>query len=106
VARTTPRDARAAISGAIFEGTVAASALAELAQQRHVTQAILVEGRHRVRIYDPTGRTPEGFEPAAPTLEDAYLVMVRGLQAPPDGATAALDGATPDRAPLLHGAPR
>jgi len=42
-----------------------------------VTQAILVEGRHRVRVYAPDHRPPQGFEPVAPTLEDAYLVLMR-----------------------------
>jgi hypothetical protein len=47
------------------------------------SQAILVEGRHRVRVYASHGDPPAGFEPATPTLEDAYLVLMRteGLQA-------------------------
>jgi ABC-2 type transport system ATP-binding protein len=77
VARTTPRAARGALQGAIFEGTVAAADLPGLRADRHVTQAVLVEGRHRVRVYDPEGRPPLGFEAAAPTLEDAYLVLMR-----------------------------
>ena len=43
-----------------------------------MTQAYLVEGRNRVRVYEPEGRTPAGFVPVAPTLEDAYLVLMRG----------------------------
>ena len=42
-----------------------------------MTQAILVEGRHRVRIHEPGGSVPPGFELATPTLEDAYLVFMR-----------------------------
>src|SRR6185436_13867597 len=83
IARTTPRAAREAIGGAIFEGTVQPSDLPDLRRSRHVTQAILVEGRHRVRIYAPDGDRPAGFDPATPTLEDAYLVLMRteGLEA-------------------------
>jgi hypothetical protein len=83
IARTTPRAAREAIGGAIFEGTVNPLDLPELRKTCHVTQAILVEGRHRVRVYEPGGVPPAGFEPATPTLEDAYLVLTRseGLEA-------------------------
>ena len=77
VAKTTPRAARAAIEGAIFEGTVSPSELPELRQSGSVTQAILVEGRHRVRVFAPDGSPPLGFERVTPTLEDAYLVLMR-----------------------------
>ena len=77
VAKTTPRAARAAIEGAIFEGTVTPSELPALRQSGSVTQAILVEGRHRVRVFAPDGSPPLGFEPVTPTLEDAYLVLMR-----------------------------
>ncbi len=77
VAETTPAQARAAIEGMIFEGEATATGLEELHSSRCVTQAILVEGRNRVRIYEPQGRAPDGFVPATPTLEDAYLVMMR-----------------------------
>jgi len=77
VARTSPTEARRAIDGQIFEGTVPKEALAELHTRATVTQDILVEGRSRVRIYDPTRRPPEGFAPAAATLEDAYLLLMR-----------------------------
>jgi ABC-2 type transport system ATP-binding protein len=91
IARTTPRAAREAIAGAIFEGTVQPADLPELRRSRHVTQAILVEGRHRVRVYAPEGHPPAGFEPATATLEDAYLVLMRteGLET---GNGAALAG--------------
>jgi hypothetical protein len=42
-----------------------------------VTQAILVEGKNRVRIYEPAGQAPAGFEPAPATLEDAYLLLMQ-----------------------------
>ena len=48
-----------------------------LRRERCVTQALLVEGRNLVRIQEPSGDAPPGFEPAAPTLEDAYLLMIR-----------------------------
>ena len=92
--RTTPRAAREAIAGAIFEGSVPPAELDALRSARHVTQAILVEGRHRVRVYEPDGVPPPGFEPATPTLEDAYLVLMRtgGFQesaSPPVNGAAA-----------------
>ena len=77
VARTTPRAAREAIQGAIFEGTVAPAELPTLRRERAVTQALLVEGRNRVRIYAPDRDAPPGFEPVQPSLEDAYLVLMR-----------------------------
>jgi len=95
VARTTPRAARAAIEGSIFEGTVSPSELPELRKARAVTQAILVEGRHRVRIYQPGGGAPAGFEHVPATLEDAYLVLMRteglGLPEIRSGTAAASD---------------
>jgi ABC-2 type transport system ATP-binding protein len=78
VARTTPAEARGALAGAVYEGAVAAGdALDELRRHHTVTQALLVEGRNRVRIFQPNGDVPPGFEPVAPTLEDAYLVFMR-----------------------------
>ena len=43
-----------------------------------MTQAVLVEGRNRVRIYEPSREAPNGFEPAVPTLEDEYFVLMQG----------------------------
>jgi ABC-type multidrug transport system ATPase subunit len=77
VAETTPSKARAALVGAIFEGTAQAQELDALRASCCVTQALLVEGKNRVRIYQPTGEPPANFAPSAPTLEDAYLVMMR-----------------------------
>jgi len=87
VASTTPAEARGSIAGKIYEGSVPANELDALRRQRRVTQAILVEGRNRVRVFEPNGSPPPGFEPVAPTLEDAYLVLMR------DGADAAALGA-------------
>jgi hypothetical protein len=77
VALTTPTEARAAIAGRIYEGQVAPDQLLDLAATRRVTQAILVEGQNRVRLYETAGAPPAGFEPVPATLEDAYLLMIR-----------------------------
>src|SRR5215212_773708 len=66
VAQTTPGDARRALAGAVFEGAVAADGLDALRARHTVTQAILVEGRNRVRIFQPNGDVPPEFEPVAP----------------------------------------
>ena len=85
LAVTSPSDAKQAIAGRIWEGTVTAAEAAELQRSRQVTQAVLVEGRNRMRVYEPNGSPPAGFEPVAPTLEDAYLVMVRSGNGLPGG---------------------
>src|SRR5262249_57796823 len=113
IADTTPGEARGAIEGAIFEGTISSESYHQLLtdSERCLTQAYLVEGRNRVRVYQPEGSPPPGFAPVAPTLEDAYLVIIktgglvpaflRGLSrleqpsSLPDGI--ALDAATAER---------
>lgn len=92
LAMTTPGEARAAIDGHIYEGTVDAADLARLRAERTVTQALLVEGRNRARIYEPDAAPPPGFAPAPVTLEDAYLVLMR-LGALPGAATVAATAA-------------
>ncbi len=77
VAQTSPTEARAVIAGHIFEGRVAADELEEIRRRRRVTQAVLVEGKNRVRIYEPGGQAPAGFEPVPATLEDAYLLLMQ-----------------------------
>ena len=77
IARTTPPEARESIAGAIFEGEVAPEDLQELHRARTVTQSLIAEGRHRLRIYEPLADPPPGFREVSPTLEDAYLVMMR-----------------------------
>ena len=74
---TTPRDAKDAIAGSMYEGVVGRDALEILAAEYEVTQAYLVEGRHRVRVHAPQQRVPAHFESVTPTLEDAYMVMTR-----------------------------
>ena len=77
LADTAPGDARARLEGTIYEGAVAQEGLAETERRFHVTQAVLIEGRNRVRVHVPDGRPPEGFEPVPPSLEDAYLLLIR-----------------------------
>jgi ABC-type multidrug transport system ATPase subunit len=74
---TSPSEARDAVKGRIFEGTVSPEDLPRLRAERMVTQAILVEGKNRARIYEASGAAPHGFASAAVTLEDAYLVLMR-----------------------------
>ena len=78
VAETSPTEARRMLAGTIFEGAVAVADLDALQRTRRVTQAVLVEGRNRVRIHEPSREAPAGFEPAVPTLEDAYFVLMHG----------------------------
>jgi ABC-2 type transport system ATP-binding protein len=78
VADTSPSEARARLEGAVYESTVTADELQPLADTYCVTQAILFEGRNRVRIFDPEDNPPEGFTPAVPTMEDAYFMLMRG----------------------------
>jgi hypothetical protein len=42
-----------------------------------VIQTVLFEGRNRVRVYQPEGEPPPGFDRVEATLEDAYLATVR-----------------------------
>jgi ABC-2 type transport system ATP-binding protein len=93
---TTPAQARGELTGTIFEGTVEADALEPLKEVRCVIQAYLVEGRNRVRVYEPEGTPPAGFVPVVPTLEDAYLVLMRG-RAPRLAREAATAGAEGSR---------
>jgi ABC-type multidrug transport system ATPase subunit len=73
---TSPSEAREAIAGKIWEGAVTGPELEDIRKTRRVTQAILVEGRNRVRIHETDG-PPPGFERVPPTLEDAYLVLMK-----------------------------
>jgi len=92
LALTTPGEARAAIAGHIYEGTVEPTDLPRLRAERTVTQALLVEGRNRARIYEPNGSPPAGFAPVPVTLEDAYLTLMR-LGSLPGHKMAAATGA-------------
>jgi ABC-type multidrug transport system ATPase subunit len=86
---TTPGEARARLSQTIYEGQVGPDEMEALVSTRRVTQAILVEGRHRVRIHQTDGPPPAGFTPVGATLEDAYLLMMRDAQASEEATLAA-----------------
>jgi ABC-type multidrug transport system ATPase subunit len=88
VAETTPGKARAELEHMLYEGTVNAGELESLRQSRCVTQALIVEGQIRVRVYETNGNPPAGFTAVPPTLEDAYLVQMRNT----DGHRAGADG--------------
>ena len=99
LALTTPSEARAAIDGHVYEGTVDVVDLPRLRSERTVTQALLMEGKHRARIYEPKGNAPDGFARVPVTLEDAYLVLMRlgelrGIDAGAAFADAELSGGT------------
>ncbi len=95
VADTSPSEARRALEGAIHEGAVDALEFNRFVADpsRRVTQAYLVEGRNRVRIYQTTGDLPPGFRTVAPTLEDAYMILIKTGSLP--GSSRAGEGATP-----------
>jgi ABC-2 type transport system ATP-binding protein len=75
IALTTPSDARAALEGSVIEGSVEKGDLEKLRTEHDVIQAMLVEGRLRVRIRTRNGESVPGFAPVRATLEDAYLVL-------------------------------
>jgi len=91
--RTTPSEARNQIDGKIYEGAATQAELAGLSRVGQVTQAYLVEGRNLVRLYIPSGLPPEGFIPTHPTLEDAYLVLMKAAEAQEAPAIQAEGGA-------------
>lgn len=104
IADTSPSEARAAIEGTIWDGSVEKSALEDFKRTYRVTQAMLVEGRHRVRIYIPglglAGSTASGVTPPAgfvlvkPNLEDAYLVLMRSERSTAVAPRLAVAGAS------------
>ncbi|MCP4657423.1 MAG: ATP-binding cassette domain-containing protein [bacterium] len=75
VAETTPDDARAQLAGRVFEGHGGNDDLLAIRERYLVTQAILVAGENRVRIFVPDGRPPAGFALVKATLEDAYMTL-------------------------------
>jgi ABC-type multidrug transport system ATPase subunit len=74
---TSPSEARNSIHGRVFEGTVDVADLPRLRADHMVTQVLLMEGRHRARIHEPSGKPPAGFTSVPVTLEDAYLVLMQ-----------------------------
>ena len=79
VAETSPTEARRMLAGTIFEGAVAAERARGAAARRDAS-------RRRCWSKDETAsastsrarQAPSGFEPAIPTLEDAYFVLMHG----------------------------
>ena len=81
VALTSPTEARQAIEGRIFEGRIGREELEEIHRRRlRVIQSVLVEGKNRVRVYQPDGSSLLGFESVPATLEDAYLLRVQDAE--------------------------
>jgi ABC-type multidrug transport system ATPase subunit len=76
VAMTSPSEARGRLAGQMFEGEGSDEELCEIHPRFLLTQAVPVEGKHRVRIHVPDGEAPAGFRRVDPTLEDAYMTMV------------------------------
>ncbi|MFM8580789.1 MAG: hypothetical protein ACKOFW_04710 [Planctomycetaceae bacterium] len=78
MADTTPRAAREAIAGSIYEGLVPPADMPVFAGQWRVLSSVLAEGTtNRVRISLPGGDPPPGFTAVQAGLEDAYLVLMR-----------------------------
>ncbi|MEM8558566.1 MAG: ABC transporter ATP-binding protein [Bacteroidota bacterium] len=75
IAETTPADALARLDGALFEGTARPDDLPRFSGQ--IARAYLVAGEHRLRLHLSDGNAPDGFRPVTPTLEDAYLVLMK-----------------------------
>jgi ABC-type multidrug transport system ATPase subunit len=78
LADATPAQARSICTGAMFEGAVERGGLAALRATHRVTQATVVEGVQRARVFVRDGAPPQSFTPVPATLEDFYLALVRG----------------------------
>jgi ABC-type multidrug transport system ATPase subunit len=98
LAVTTPAEAREALADAIYEGMVEPGEFDGLRRERCVTQSYLVGDRNHVRVFEPHGAPPSGFESATPTLEDAYHVLMRGHSHRFRSAAATAAEAVPGRA--------
>ena len=81
VSLTSPREAKAGLEGRVFEGAVEVQAVQHLPPTQRVLQSVLVEGENHLRIYSVDGSAPEGFTSVVPTLEDAYLLVMRDERA-------------------------
>ncbi len=95
VAQTSPSEARQAIEGKVFEGRLGREEMAEIqGRGLRIIQSILVEGKNRVRVYQPDGAPLVGFEPVQANLEDAYLLLMQEAAQVPQA---------PEEAPVLAG---
>ncbi len=74
---TTPGEALATMQGRVFEGETEDDTHVRMSPDQVVTQALLFEGRTRIRVFCGNSPPPPGFDPVPETLEDAYLVMMR-----------------------------
>ena len=77
LAVTTPGMARRTMTGKVYEVAASAAELSELGKRYLLLQAILFEGRNKARLFAVDGTPPPGAEAVAPTLEDAYLLLMR-----------------------------
>src|ERR1700759_267683 len=84
VAQTSPTEARQGIDGKVFEGHLGREEMAEIqGRGLQIIQSVLVEGKNRVRIYQPDGAPVAGFEPVHANLEDAYLLLMQEVSQAP-----------------------
>jgi ABC-2 type transport system ATP-binding protein len=90
VAQTSPTEAREAIDGKVFEGRLGKEQMDEIqGRGLQIIQSVLVEGKNRVRVYQPDGSPLAGFEPAQANLEDAYLLLMQDAAKVPQAAREA-----------------
>lgn len=78
VALTTPAEARARLSGSVYQGSVPPDQFPQFARQHRVIRSFLVEGQNLVRVLVPApeGEPPQGFSAVEPSMEDAYLALM------------------------------
>ncbi len=74
---TTREEVLEELGNAIYEGTVAPDEAQLLQGSELVTQYLEENGHYRLRLFSPSDDVPEGFVLTAPTLQDAYLLMLR-----------------------------
>ena len=92
IANTTPAEAREAIEGTIYEGTIPAEhvrAAAGRPRRGASPRRTWSRGGTGCGSTSRTATPPPGFAPVAPTLEDAYLVVIKTGGLPTAPATAA-----------------
>ena len=77
IAQMSPSAAREILNGHLFEGRIKREDLPAMIRSHTMTQSVLSEGVFRVRIYDPDHHPPDGFSQSEPTLEDAYIVLMK-----------------------------
>ncbi|HVH47200.1 MAG TPA: ATP-binding cassette domain-containing protein [Labilithrix sp.] len=81
VSVSTPADAQRALEGRLFEGpALSPSDRAALGSDFVVTRLLLSSGERRERLYRLARGAvlPRAYEAVTPTLEDAFIMLVRG----------------------------